>query len=191
MANDTTATINKEETKKFVWDAERNGVTVPFFSDKTSRGKNPGVVFTYPEVSEKNLALYISGGKDGYGALGLEVLTSIIATACRRAGQGWTTEACDDDGGFNKEEYLKFFSEWSARGQSIRELQEEAAKLGTEAFDLVNSATSLAPAEQLLVLQKIQKIGLQRKSILEAIAKKKNKNTEEEAIAKEVLSNNS
>lgn len=186
MANENV--VVKEESKQFVFDASRNGVTVPFFSDKTSRGKSVGVKFTYAEVNDNNIDLYIRGGNDGYGALGKEVLTGIVAAACRRAGQGWTTEACDDQTGFDKDEYLKFFSEWSARGQSIRELKEEAEKLQSEVFAKLETALLLKEPEKSAALVEIQKMGLKRKSLMEAIAKKKNKSKEEEAEAEAVLS---
>lgn len=97
---------------------EEQEVSIDFVQGEYKKGDKKGQTFMHLPVDENNLALIVSW-------LGVKQHVSILEKDLRLKAQKWSAAATNDEDVFNEEAFKQFAAEFSARGESIENLQEQ------------------------------------------------------------------
>lgn len=157
---------------------ERNSTTVAFVSAEKKRGDKAGEPYYAidPTITFDTLVAYI----------GQEDAKNMLLARANVLAQKWMTEACKDEAGndksFDKEEFIKYAKEFSARGLTIGELKDEIVRITGEITSLATDLEFLSkPKEEMreIMLGKANRV----KELQAAIENRKRKDPEDAVAA--------
>ena len=124
---------------------ERNGVTMMFKQKELTRGDNKGsLVMAPPDITADNVMQYIP-------FYGLKELVGILAGRTKTLATGWTRSAEDGETGeFLPDAFRTYVQEWSARGESMEELNDQIS----DKLDEMNVAAEQGDSARIVELAK-------------------------------------
>jgi hypothetical protein len=116
---------------------KRNETELDFVNTVVDRGpaESRGKQYLAPVVNKENLVSTIIPW------IGLEETASLLQNLLRKKSAGWYDENMEDDGTFNQQGFVDMAESFSARGESIPELQKQIAELSGQQQDMLNSPT--------------------------------------------------
>lgn len=186
---ENTAVTNKPETPKVDLGFElkptkvvRNNAEGLFRLDKITKGRSvkKGQPILVPDINADNLNVWIDWlGKDNAAA--------IIGSRLRPLSQGWLGEAMEEakdpeskkieNGDKVHENFVQFAQEFSARGETIKELQERILELIEEMSEIEADPSNPDDAKRVMDTM------MELKRLKVAISRKKRKDDEDDAPA--------
>jgi len=170
--------MSEQETKQPLetLNINRNDTVVSFVSAEKKRGDNAGELYYAIDstLSFDTLIKYI----------GVEDAKNMLLARVNILAQKWMSEASTNEAGekqdFNKDEFVKYATEFSARGLTSQELVDEITRVTNELV-----AMSLDP--EFIVLDKEERLAKAKvkadriKELQAAVAKRKRKKEDEAA----------
>lgn len=136
---------------------KRNDTEVVFQQEEKKRGANKGaLIMAPPKVTTDNLDLIVKW-------IGAKELAGIINGRLRTLASGWTESAEDSNGEFQADAFRTYAESFSARGETMDELEEQIDNLLAE---LAEAATAGDSA-------KVLECGMNIKSLKAEIESKK------------------
>jgi len=97
----------------------RNDTDLVFTPEELKRGKNKGsIIMAPPKVTPENLDLICKW-------IGAKELAGIVNGRLRTLALGWTDSAEDTEGNFQSDAFRTYAESFSARGESMEELENQ------------------------------------------------------------------
>ena len=177
-------TVTKQALPTLI--VERNSTSVSLVSSEKKRGKEPGTVvyaFEAPSASSDAQKEQLEKFIQFFGVE--QSLFTLIAKGNIQL-QKYMAEASTTEDGqdkpFDEQEFLTYVRDWSARGLTTAQLQEEIARVTTEITTLATDANFLAQGPEHMrevMTAKANRI----KELQGAVAARKRKTTAEDSEA--------
>lgn len=146
----------------------RNDVSLVFQQEELKRGKNKGAtIMAPPKITKDNLQVVCKW-------IGDDELAAILYGRLRNMSSGWTESAEDTEGNFQLDAFNTFASKFSARGESMEELESQIDDLLAEMGQFAEAGDSA----------KVLECGVKIKSLKAEIeSKKRPRKQKAEAVA--------
>lgn len=157
---------------------KRNDIEIEFTEQRTTRGKNPGKIVFEPSCDQD--PIIVENGKyilpKFLAWVGMENVSSIVKAKVRGLTLGWADEATDDETGeLNTVKFQQFAEEFSARGETIGDLQDQREEIQSELTKLDYGNPDN--------VQKLLELGRQIQKLTIAINSKKRERKSEDKTA--------